>query len=240
MCVDTAHKEPAILDYLASRRVPLQLQLDSPFMFQQEVGIPGTSTVAPHEQGQRHEAENEDWWEGASPLNFLLNMDVPLTIASGAKAVHRLGHLSALSQAISAAKRDLPQSLMLLAASFEHSFLPYHRRRELLHIFWARATGKQVFGAFEGLTQRPIIGATRLKHLCNLVPDHVPPTLQTMDTEPMSLSTLHHKLCELGYSEREIESFCSSLDTDADGNVNLVSLRAALPVLQLTCELDAA
>eukprot|EP01043_Picozoa_sp_COSAG02_P021152 COSAG02_NODE_1066_length_14828_cov_8.021794_8_plen_234_part_00 len=226
-----------MLDYLASRRVPLQLQLDSAFMFQQEVGIAGISTVASQDQERRHGSDQKDWWEGASPLNFLLNMDVALTIASGAKVVHRLEHLSALSQAISAAKRDLPQSLMLLAASFEHSFLPYHRRRELLHSFWARATGKQVFGASEGLTQRPIIGATRLKHMCNLASDPGPPIgheffqqlVGIEGTESISLSTLHRKLSDLGCSEREIESLCRSLEIDPDGMLKPESLRAAAP-----------
>lgn len=160
-----------MLNYLASRRVPLQLQLDSPFMFQLETALPLSSDVAPQGQGQG--SDSTDWWEGARPLNFLLNMDVPLTIASGAKAVHPLNHLDALSRAIGAAERDLPQSLMLLAASFQHSFLPYHRRRDLLLRFWAEATGKNIFGPGEGLTQRPIVGATRLTHLCNLVPDPV-------------------------------------------------------------------
>ena len=108
-----------MLEYLAARRVPLQLQLDV----------------------LRNAAADEadGWWAGASPLNFLLMQHVNLVISSGAKAVHVLKHLDALAHALETAKLPLPATLMLLGASFEHSFLPFQRRRELLLRFWVRA-----------------------------------------------------------------------------------------------------
>jgi len=115
----SAHKDPEMLEYLAARRVPLQLQLDV----------------------LRNAAADEadGWWAGASPLNFLLMQHVNLVISSGAKAVHVLKHLDALAHALETAKLPLPATLMLLGASFEHSFLPFQRRRELLLRFWAKA-----------------------------------------------------------------------------------------------------
>ena len=115
----SAHKDPGMLEYLAARRVPLQLQLD---VFRNAAAD-----------------EADGWWAGASPLNFLLMQHVNLVISSGAKAVHVLKHLDALAHALQTAKLPLPATLMLLGASFEHSFLPYQRRRELLLRFWARA-----------------------------------------------------------------------------------------------------
>ena len=106
----SAHKDPGMLEYLAARRVPLQLQLD---VFRNAAAD-----------------EADGWWAGASPLNFLLMQHVNLVISSGAKAVHVLKHLDALAHALQTAKLPLPATLMLLGASFEHSFLPYQRRRE--------------------------------------------------------------------------------------------------------------
>ena len=146
-----------MLDYLASRAVPLQLQLDSPFMFRQEAEGAMAATSS--------DDRKDGWWEGATPLNFLLMQHVKLTICSGGKAVHPRPHLAALSQAIGAAKLPLAQSLMLLASPIEHSFLPYQRRRELLQQFWGKATGTEVFPVGEGLEEKTF----NWLHQCNLV-----------------------------------------------------------------------